>query len=288
MPRFFGKYFLFITILALSGCASVDFDYPKEPSYAIEDLQGTYLDGIIQPYEDANPGKSGFLVQPDGIDALGARLAITGRAQKTIDAQYYLISSDSIGRVFIKSLLDAADRGVRVRLLLDDILTKGYDAGMAALDSHPNFEVRIFNPFAGRKWRVGDGVTNFSRINRRMHNKSFTVDNEITIIGGRNIANEYFGAREDVNFGDLDVMAVGPIAKDVSNMFDQYWNHPKAAAVPSFAKMPDDPAAELEKMRIRLEDSMTAIRTTPYASVVSEDYERYLHSTMEIFTWADY
>lgn len=288
MNRLPGLTFILLIALLTGACASVDFDYPKEASYALQDHKGTYLDGITDPYEAAYPGQSGFLLQPDGIDALAARLLITQRAQKTIDAQYYLITNDSVGRVFIKSLLDAADRGVRVRLLLDDILTKGYDAGMAALDSHPNFEIRIFNPFAGRKWRAGDGVTNFSRVNRRMHNKSFTVDNEITIVGGRNIANEYFGARMDVNFGDLDVLAVGPVADDVSNMFDQYWNHRKAAPVPSFADMPEDPAAQLVKLRKRLDESMEAILTTPYADAVRTDYEKYLETTMENFTWADY
>jgi putative cardiolipin synthase len=288
MHRLFGQILLILLSLGLGACATVDFDYPRDESFALQSHEGTYLDGITDPYIDAHPGQSGFFIQADGIDALAGRLVITKKAQKTIDAQYYLISSDSIGRVFIKSLLDAADRGVRVRLLLDDIQTKGYDAGMAALDSHPNFEVRIFNPFAGRGSRIGDAFTSFSRINRRMHNKSFTVDNEITIIGGRNIADEYFGASGDVNFGDLDVMAVGPVVQDVSNMFDLYWNHRKAAPVPAFANMPDDPAAELIEMRKRLENSVEAIKTTRYADAVREDYENYLESSMEMYTWADY
>ena len=129
-------------------------------------------------------------------------------AERSIDAQYYLITDDDIGLLFIGTLLQAADRGVRVRLLLDDFQAQGYDSGMAALDSHPHFEVRIFNPFAGRTSRFSDGLIDFDRINRRMHNKSFTVDNQTTIIGGRNIAAEYFGARDDVNFGDVDVLGV--------------------------------------------------------------------------------
>ena len=162
------------------------------------------------------------------------------------ESKHYLLKNDITGRAFVFSLLKAADRGVRVRLLLDDMFTSGYDAGMAGLDSHPNIEIRIFNPFANRSARAWDGVTNFSRINRRMHNKSFTVDNQITLIGGRNIADEYFGAREDSNFGDLDVAGIGPIVQEISNMFDTYWNHKRAAPIELFANMPEDPAAELE------------------------------------------
>ena len=272
----------------LGACSSVNWDYPKPTSTALTDYEGTYLDGVTDPYEDSHPGESGFSLRTEGIDALAARLFIAGRAQKTIDAQYYLISNDAIGHVFINSLLQAADRGVRVRLLLDDIQTKGYDAGMAALDSHPNFEIRIFNPFSGRSSRLGDAITSFSRINRRMHNKSFTVDNQITIIGGRNIADEYFGARTDVNFNDVDVMAIGPIVRDVSNMFDTYWNHEAAAPVPAFAKMPKDPAAELLALRGRLDKEVEDIRKTDYAKAVIEDYEGYFTASIEIFTWADY
>lgn len=278
---------LWTILLFTAGCATVDFDYPKVPSTALEDFEGTYLDGITDPYEEAHPGKSGFHLQTDGIDALAARLLIAQRAQKTIDAQYYLITDDSIGYVFIASLLQAADRGVRVRLLLDDIQTQGYDTGMAALDSHPNFEVRIFNPFARRSFRAGDAF-GFSRLNRRMHNKAFIVDNQITIIGGRNIADEYFGAKGDVNFGDVDVLAVGPVVQDVSGMFDTYWNHESAAAIPAFAKMPQDPDAALDNLRLRIDEEMVKIRDTQYAEAVVEDYETYLQATMDIFIWADY
>ena len=206
-----------VSLLAvLAACASVNFDYPKTESTAVDSTGTTYLNRDIAEHIAAHPGESGFWLMFDGIDALALRLLMAERAERSIDTQYYLITNDLVGYVFIGSLLKAADRGVRVRLLLDDIQTKGYDAGMAALDSHPNFEVRIFNPWSGRGNRIG--LTEFGRINRRMHNKSFTIDNRATIIGGRNIANEYFGARQDVNYGDLDVFAVGPVVNEVSNM----------------------------------------------------------------------
>ena len=190
---------------------------------------------------------------------------------------------------FIYALLRAADRGVRVRLLLDDVFTKGYDAGMAALDAHPNFEVRIFNPFqrgvGGRAW---SGLTNLARVNRRMHTKSFTVDNQITIVGGRNIADEYFGARADARFGDLDVVGIGPVANDVSRMFDSFWNHETALPVPAFSKMPDDPAAELDSLRERLNTAYEEVRTTQYAEAVQTTVLGFLDSGADRFEWSPY
>ena len=179
---------------------------------------------------EAHPGESGFLLLSDGIDAFGARLLMANRATVSIDAQYYFILNDVTGHAFIRALLRAADRGVRVRLLLDDIATQGYDPGLGALDSHPDFEVRIFNPFTRSKGRFFSGVSEFGRVNRRMHNKSFTVDGLATVIGGRNIGAEYFGARSDLNFGDLDVFGYGPVATEASAAFDDYWN--SEAAVP--------------------------------------------------------
>ena len=290
------KYSL-ISIIALlvllSGCASVNFEYPKPETTALTNTDDTFLGQNITPVVAKHPGEeSGFFLQLDGIDALAGRLMLTQRAERSIDTQYYLIHADTVGYVFIYSLLQAADRGVRVRLLIDDILSKGYDTGMAALDSHPNFEVRVFNPFAGRSLRIGDIITGFSRINRRMHNKSFTVDNQITIVGGRNIASEYFGARDDVNFSDVDAVGIGPIVQDVSNSFDLYWNNELAAPIPAFAKMPDDPATELEQLRVRLDEEIAKIKETKYADAVRADYEFYLGKDKkekeERFTWAPY
>jgi putative cardiolipin synthase len=275
-------------IVVLQGCASVDFDYPKPETRALTDTADTYLGKQLVGLADAHPDKSGFFPLADGIDALAARLLLAARAERTIDAQYYLIKSDTSGHAFIHSLLDAADRGVRVRLLVDDIFTGGYDAGMAGLDSHPNFEIRIFNPFARRSARFMDGITSFSRINRRMHNKSFTADNQVTIIGGRNIADEYFGAREDAKFGDLDVMAIGPVVNEVSAMFDSYWNHERAAPIEAFADMPDDPAAELERLRTELEAARQKVTTSKYAAAVKDQVLEYVETDSDMFIWAPY
>ena len=288
MSGIIRKWYLIAALAVLAGCATVDFDYPKTESHALTDTDDTYMGRQVAGLAEAHPGESGFYASYDGIDALAVRLLLAERAERSIDAQYYLLIDDVVGYAFINSLLRAADRGVRVRLLLDDMFTKGYDVGMAALDSHPNFEVRIFNPFARRSARALDGVTSFSRINRRMHNKSFTIDNKITLIGGRNIAAEYFGARGDKRFGDLDVVGIGPVVQGVSDMFDSYWNYVAAAPVPAFAKIPDDPEAALQSLRERLEQRRQEIKDTPYAEAVRKNIDDYINRDEKLFTWAPY
>lgn len=288
------RYAFCFAVLALvsflSGCTTIDFDYPRTESVTIVDTGDTYLGQRVAQLSPAQPGgTSGFHPLNDAIDALSARLLLAERAERTIDVQYYLIKTDTTSLAFIRALLRAADRGVRVRLLLDDVFTSGYDAGMAALDSHPNFEVRIFNPFqrgvGGRAW---SGLTNFARVNRRMHTKTFTVDNQVTIIGGRNIADEYFGAREDASFGDLDVLGIGPITSEVSRMFDSFWNHETAVPVPAFAKMPDDPAAELERLRQYLEEQFVVARDSKYGEAVRKKVIEFIDRPGATLPWVPY
>jgi putative cardiolipin synthase len=291
MKSYFRNLVATAAAAGMVGCATVDFDRPKDESLALPPAEtaGTYLGKQLSGLTDAHPeGESGFLTYADGIDALAIRLLMAARAEQTIDAQYYLLKEGTTGSAFIYSLLMAADRGVRVRLLLDDMFTSGYDAGMAGLDSHPNIEIRIFNPFASRSSRFWDGVTGFSRINRRMHNKSFTVDNQLTLIGGRNIADEYFGAREDAKFGDLDVLGVGPVVQEVSDMFDDYWNHERAAPVEAFADMPDDPAAELARIRVGLQEADKEIKNTKYAAAVKSQILKNVGADEGVLIWAPY
>jgi putative cardiolipin synthase len=181
--------------------------------------------------------------------------------------------------LLFEALHAAADRGVRVRLLLDDNRTSGLDTTLAALDAHPNIEVRLFNPFVIRQPRVIGFITDFSRANRRMHNKSFTADNQVTIIGGRNVGDEYFGATEGFVFVDLDVMAVGPVVKDVSRDFDRYWasgsSYPADRLLP-----PADPALiqELASAASRIERDpaaaayMDALRRSAFVRELMEGH----------------
>ena len=279
-----------LALCLLSGCASIDFDYPRTTSSAIVDTKDTPLGQSLAEFDGIkSDDESGFYPLSDGIDALGVRLLLASTAQKSIDLQYYLIKTDTSSRALIYSLLEAADRGVRVRLLLDDVFTKGYDFGLAGLDSHPNIEIRIFNPFyRGFAGKLRSGLTNFSRVNRRMHNKSFTVDNQMTIVGGRNIADEYFGAREDAKFSDLDVLGVGPVVQDVSTMFDTYWNHETALPVPAFASMPDDPAAELNRIRDGMDDWRAEVTRTVYGEALRQDIEKFMATDNSVFDWAPY
>jgi len=145
-------------------------------------------------------------------DAFAARALLARLAERTLDVQYYIWHGDTTGTLLLEELRAAAERGVRVRLLLDDNGTGGLDSELAALDSHPNIEVRLFNPFVVRKPKVVGYLVDFMRANRRMHNKSFTVDSQATIIGGRNVGDEYFGATAGVLFADLDVLAIGTVS----------------------------------------------------------------------------
>jgi putative cardiolipin synthase len=281
---------LAVLLAWLSGCATINYDYPRTESYALPDTGDTQLGQLLEPVVAGKPaGEAGFFTMLNGIDALAARLLLADRAERSIDAQYYLIKNDIVGRAFVYRLLLAADRGVRVRLLVDDMFMSGLDVGLAALDSHPNFSIRIFNPFKrGLTGRSLGALTSFSRINRRMHNKSFTVDNQVTLIGGRNIADEYFGAREDAKFGDLDVLGIGPVVQDISNMFDTYWNHETALPVPAFVKELDDPEAELNRVRDNLAQSMREIMTTQYAGAVKARFDEYMDGDGSRFRWAPY
>ena len=275
-------------LFALSiGCATVDFDAPKPASYAFGNTGNTYLGKYLSRYEGHPANESGFHVVSDSIDALAIRLLLAERAERSIDAQYYMIKNDIVGKVFFASLLRAADRGVRVRLLIDDITTVGVEHKLAGLTDHPNIELRLFNPFANRRLRALD-AWNFGRINRRMHNKSFTVDNQITVIGGRNIATEYFAANTEYNFGDLDTLAIGPVVAETSHMFDAYWNHRNAIPYQQLSGQQADGGVRLQGIRDSLQDNTEALRDTPYAAALLRSLEDFTEDYSRKFYWAPY
>jgi putative cardiolipin synthase len=195
----------------------------------------------MEPMPAAHPGQSAIYALLDARDAFAARAHLAQVAERSLDVQYYIWHKDLTGTLLFDMLRAAADRGVRVRLLLDDNNTAGLDPVLAALDGHPNIEVRLFNPFVPRSPRWLGYLTDFSRANRRMHNKSFTADNQVTIIGGRNVGDEYFGATDGVLFTDVDVMAAGPVVRDVSDSFDLYWQSGSSYPV-SLLLPPGDPS----------------------------------------------
>jgi putative cardiolipin synthase len=208
-----------VALLMIVGCATLPEDFDRSESYALTDTENTTFGRSSAAERATHPGKSGFHLLANGLDAFVARAVLSHRAERSIDVQYYLYHNDLVGKLFSDLLLKAADRGVRVRLLVDDMDFAGRDLEVVAMDSHPNMEVRIFNPFSRSVSRASQFVTRLGSVTRRMHNKSFTVDNQVTILGGRNIGNEYFDANPDLAFADLDVMVIGPVAKEVSSFF---------------------------------------------------------------------
>ena len=171
-----------------------------------------------------HPEESGVHLLQKAHDAFASRVLLARTAEKSLDIQYYIWKKDLTGMLMFKAVIDAADRGVRVRLLLDDNGIHGLDSELSALDQHPHIEVRLFNPFFLRRAKWTGFLTNFKKLNRRMHNKAFLADNQAAIVGGRNIGNEYFGAGTGALFSDLDVLVIGRVISDISRNFDIYWN----------------------------------------------------------------
>ncbi|HEX6018607.1 MAG TPA: phospholipase D family protein [Burkholderiaceae bacterium] len=262
------RLFFYCVLIALAGCAGLPTQVQRSPSSAFTDTGDTALARALAPEVRAHPRQTGVYALASGREAFAARVALALAAQRSIDAQYYIWHDDITGAMLFRALWEAAERGVRVRLLLDDNNTKGLDATLAMLDAHPNIEVRLFNPFANRSARLLDFATEFSRLNRRMHNKSFTVDNQATIVGGRNIGDEYFGASDAMEFADLDVIAAGAVVRDVSAQFDAYWNSPPA--YPAAVIVGPSGADVAAAIRARWQQVPQEPRATRYAEAVGE------------------
>ncbi|WP_186426096.1 phospholipase D family protein [Cupriavidus metallidurans] len=262
-PRFLSAC-LSACILVLAGCASLPAHPDRTPSYASTDTSDTLLATSLAPRLARNPGQSIFYPLGSGPDALAVRMALARAARKTLDLQYYSFDADTTGSALLGELIDAADRGVRVRLLIDDLHSTNQDKLWAALDAHPNIETRLFNPFANRSARWAEMMVDFGRLDRRMHNKLMVADNLVGVVGGRNIGDAYFSARPDVDFSDLDVMVAGPVVQAASKVFDQYWNsesaYPVAALVPEGKEAPE----ELRRFRKEVEAKGDIARASPF------------------------
>ncbi|WP_176801261.1 phospholipase D family protein [Variovorax sp. EL159] len=213
--------------LLLAACSSLPPQVPSAPTSAIADYAQTPLATITQKVLPTD-GRSGFQLQPYGPNSFATRIELTRLAARSLDVQYYLLQGDNTGRTLMRALRDAAARGVRVRLLVDDLYTAGEDDLLLGLASYPNMEVRLFNPFPGGR---GSEITRFissglefRRVNRRMHNKLFVADNVAAVAGGRNMADEYVMNAQGANFIDMDTFVAGPVVRDLSSEFDHYWN----------------------------------------------------------------
>jgi len=238
-------YLAAISSLVLSACGSLPENTGRQASHALLDTSGTSLAVSIEKIRSkkaASDEQTGMLLLDSGLDAFVARAALARLAEKSLDVQYYLYHSDLSGRLLTHEIWKAAERGVRVRLLFDDMDMADRDKSLAILNGHPNIEMRIFNPFIRGKSRTGQFATRFGSVTRRMHNKSFTADNQVAIIGGRNVGDEYFDANPNLAFGDLDVALTRPAAEEVSKQFDLYWN--SELSYPVEALVEHQPSAE--------------------------------------------
>lgn len=266
-----GRSLMMIVAMVMSACASLPPRPQLPPETALRDTGDTALARGLAPKLAAHPGHSSFYPLLSGTDAFAMRIALARTAQRSLDVQYYIFEADDTGLTLMAEIMAAADRGVRVRVLLDDIHLAGQDKALSAVDAHPNVEIRLFNPFASRNMRLFEYVTDFRRIDRRMHNKSLTADGQLTIVGGRNVGNAYYGAA-DTDFTDLDLLAAGPVVSEVSTVFDDYWNSDATYPLSALAKplSGDDAATQQQKLRTYLDEHAVAMRSTPYGKSVLE------------------
>ena len=252
-------------LLIFSSCATLPEHVPQAPTSAWQTPEQTTAGKIFSDDIAANPERSGVALLPNGREALRIRNAMAGIAERTLDVQYYIWSSDTVGLLLLQRLVEAADRGVRVRVLLDDQTVKAKDISLASFSSHPNMEIRLFNPLSGRGKGAIAFLTEFSRVNHRMHNKLFVMDNAFAVIGGRNIGDRYFGIHSKANARDLDMALVGPAVRELSSTFDMFWNSRWAYPVEALAK--EIPGSEeLEGFKTRLSELVSAsIPSLPYS-----------------------
>ena len=269
----------------LTACATrppaTAFD--RQVTHALPATETTPLHTALTPIEAAHPGQSGFRVLASGTDALQMRIALARSATRTLDMQYYIANEDTTGKLLLGAALYAADHGVRVRMLVDDLNFKDIDRILAGLNSHDKIEIRVFNPFGSAQGGFFERTTNvFTQIGhftRRMHNKAMIADNQLAIVGGRNLGDEYFSASETLQFRDLDVLAAGPITADISASFDDYWNSSIAYPLRALNKQKFD-ASELDQTRDDLRQhwrtnadpyNAKPLNATPLATQIAND-----------------
>jgi putative cardiolipin synthase len=286
-----GRFALVVLIATVLGsCAGLPpgADFPKTASVALAHPEETRIGGQFARAAREHDGTSAFRVIAVGIDGFLTRVQMIDAAERTLDLQYFIFRGDETGRLLTAALLRAADRGVRVRVLVDDGDTVAGDEQIIALDAHPAIEIRVFNPFAYRGHnsllRDRELLFNVARLDYRMHNKLLVVDNAVALIGGRNIGNQYFQMDPESQFADDDVFAAGPIAAQLSATFDEYWN--SRFAIPAEAlgrkkrtaaalaahreQAPERPGQQVQPLKGSGVDYVRRIATgEPYAGMIS-------------------
>ena len=251
MTRVAASLAVLTALMLGSGCASPRNDWPAAPSPAIADGGPTSLGRLFEAEAALQPGSSGFHLIVTGREAFATRVALADLAERTLDLQYYSAADDLSARLILQRVADAARRGVRVRVLLDDIQPSSRRFAQRAAAAHPAVEVRLFNPFywsgAWDPARLAELAFHGPQLNRRMHNKLWITDNAAAIVGSRNLGDAYFDALDAGNFSDVDLLAAGPIVRELSQAFDAYWNSATAVPIGNFA--PRQPAVDGEPAR---------------------------------------
>ncbi len=288
--RFAVLALLFLLPALLGGCVTLPLDYPRPVSTAISQPEKTHMGQRIQAQVAKHQGKSGFFLLPSGDDAYMARILPIDLAERTLDLQYYIFNDDLTGKFLMDRLLAAAERGVRVRILVDDWPQAGkMDWGLALIQASPNIQVRVFNPFGSLRsflpFRTFQAVFVAQRLRARMHNKAFIADNCLAIVGGRNIGDEYFGARADLMFSDLDIMAIGPITREISAAFDDYWNCVLSIPIQALVKrQPPDP----DEARRFFAENRKSLQNSAYAQKMQDSkFSKQVEAGHIPYVWAE-
>lgn len=275
-----------LALVAVAACAHLP---PRDAvvSLAIPAEPGTRLGTLYAAAAAQHGGQSGFLVLDRGEQAWLARAAVIDLADRSIDAQYFDWQGDRVGKLLIDKVLHAADRGVRVRLLIDDLHTHGRGNALLALDAHPNIEVRVFNPFVSRAGRTLEWLRRFSNVNHRMHNKMLIVDGQALVFGGRNIADSYFGLDDQLDFRDLDMLAVGDVVPQAGRAFDAYWNSQWAFPIHALERKPPTTAQLAELTNKVRQDLATTYAQFPYRTTATpQEIMQRLDERTAILEWA--
>ncbi len=279
----FLRYLIALALLFLAAAFVFRLLFPvpdvagRDNSTAIPASLETRLGAAVLPLMQAHPGRSGVAALGDGNAAFAARLLLADAAQSSIDLRTYIWQRDVTGLMLLEAMRRAAERGVRVRLLLDDNGIAGLDPVLAELDTHPNIEIRLFNPFVFRGSRILSYALDFHRVNRRMHNKSMTIDGVVAIVGGRNIGDNYFSQSQSMNFFDLDVVTLGQAAQDVARDFDRYWASPSAIAADAILPAAPvggtvlDAMVVVERATPGAEQYAAAVRASPLLEELSDN-----------------
>lgn len=280
-----------LTVCLLSACHTLPNLDNRVPSIYIPTYSSPSLERALQlPSQALSPPNAYLHVLDNAHDAFVARATLADYASVSLDVRYYIWRNDISGGLLAKKLWQSAERGVRVRILLDDNNTRGLDPILTALNQHPNIQIRLFNPFLNRRWRALGYLADFPRVNRRMHNKSMTADNRASIIGGRNVGDEYFSSNADTAFSDMDVLLSGDVVTDVSADFDRYWRSQSAYPLESIVKKIKPQA--LAQAQAQLTAPITPIQQhyldqvaqSPLAQAIAKRDVPYVHAQAQIIS----